>query len=90
MRNNYQHKPKKDACFSCLDQVLSFLKKSMMDAGPDDVYEMSLNHEKSRIVSLQKLNSGQPSFVPDWYKEWLNNQQPIGKAVGNYFHSFLC
>jgi len=73
---SYQGTPQKYACFGCLDELLSFLKRSMQDARPDDVYEFSFNSKNSRNVTLRKLDSDGLFVVPKEFKDWLKNQEP--------------
>lgn len=73
--------PQENACFSCLDEILTFIKTTMSSASDGDKFE--LRHDKSNlgVIGLRKIyNTSKLEVVPAWFKEWVSSNRSTQQA----------
>jgi hypothetical protein len=69
--------PQEKVCFSCLDEILSFIKSTMSGASDGDIFELSHNKRNPGVVNLKKIdNPSEVEVVPAWFKDWVVTNKP--------------
>jgi hypothetical protein len=78
--NDSHSVPQEKACFSCLDEILSFIKSAMSGASEGDIFELRHDRNIPRVVGLKKIdNPSEVEVVPAWFKEWVTTNKPSTK-----------
>jgi len=70
--------PQEKVCFSCLDEILSFIKSAMSGALDGDMFELRHDKINPQVIGLRKIyNSSRVEVVPAWFKKWVTANKPV-------------